>query len=101
MIRSSASTVRARVYKRDRGVCALCGLDTGALETGRVADLPVHGERYVDAGRALWEADHIVPVAEGGGSCGLDNYRTLCVWCHPRETGKLRRRLNAARREIP
>lgn len=30
----------------------------------------------------LWEADHIVPVAEGGGLCGLENMRTLCVLCH-------------------
>ena len=30
----------------------------------------------------LWQADHITPVAEGGGLCGLDNMRTLCVLCH-------------------
>lgn len=45
----------------------------------------------------LWEADHIVPVAEGGGTCGLDNLRTLCKRCHGRETGALRRRINRAR----
>jgi len=32
-------------------------------------------------GRA-WQADHAVPVAEGGGACGLDNLRTLCTACH-------------------
>eukprot|EP00976_Prorocentrum_cordatum_P075602 1181956-Prorocentrum_minimum.AAC.10 len=25
----------------------------------------------------FWQADHIVPVAEGGGECDLNNYRTL------------------------
>ena len=30
----------------------------------------------------LWHADHVVPVARGGGQCGLENVRTLCVLCH-------------------
>jgi 5-methylcytosine-specific restriction endonuclease McrA len=30
----------------------------------------------------LWDADHIVPVAEGGGECDLANMRTLCLKCH-------------------
>src|SRR5690348_4241457 len=34
------------------------------------------------AARPRWEADHIVPVADGGGECGLDNYRLLCRACH-------------------
>ena len=42
--------------------------------------------------RRLWEMDHIVPVVEGGGSCGLDNLRTLCVACHRKETAKLAKR---------
>jgi len=33
---------------------------------------------------ALWEADHIVPVVEGGGCCGLDGFQTLCWKCQPR-----------------
>ena len=41
----------------------------------------------------LWHMDHRVPVAEGGGSCGLDNLRTLCRWCHAKETATLKRRL--------
>ena len=39
--------------------------------------------------RSLWDADHIVPVVEGGGGCGLGNYRTLCVVCHRGETALL------------
>ena len=41
----------------------------------------------------LWEADHVIPVAEGGGCCGLENYRTLCVPCHRGQTRELRARM--------
>lgn len=41
---------------------------------------------------SLWEADHIKPVVEGGGGCGLENYRTLCRPCHVEVTRELRRR---------
>ena len=34
----------------------------------------------------FWEADHIVPVAEGGGETSLDNFQTLCVPCHKEKT---------------
>jgi 5-methylcytosine-specific restriction enzyme A len=40
-----------------------------------------------------WEMDHEIPVAEGGGECGLENLRTLCVPCHRKVTRDLRRRL--------
>jgi 5-methylcytosine-specific restriction endonuclease McrA len=43
--------------------------------------------------RSLWDADHIVAVAEGGGQCDLDNLRTLCVACHREATARLRARL--------
>lgn len=45
-----------------------------------------------------WEADHIVPVVEGGGSCGLENLRTLCTKCHKDETSKLAARRAEAKR---
>ena len=45
----------------------------------------------------FWEADHIKAVAEGGGECGLENYRTLCTPCHRSVTKKLRIRLNKQR----
>jgi len=43
--------------------------------------------------KSLWDMDHIVPVAEGGGECGLDNLRTLCLRCHRIETTALAGRL--------
>ena len=36
-----------------------------------------------------WDADHIVPVVEGGGLCGLENYRSLCHPCHKKVTAEL------------
>jgi 5-methylcytosine-specific restriction endonuclease McrA len=46
--------------------------------------------------RTLWDADHILPVAEGGGECDLANLRTLCLICHRQQTRELRLRLSRA-----
>ena len=32
-------------------------------------------------------------MSEGGGECGLDNFRTLCVMCHRKVTEELNKRL--------
>lgn len=48
-----------------------------------------------------WDADHIVPVVEGGGLCGLENYRTLCHPCHKSETKALAARRAAAKCPSP
>jgi 5-methylcytosine-specific restriction enzyme A len=45
-----------------------------------------------------WEADHIVPVIEGGGECDLSNLRTLCLPCHRKVTAELAKRRAAAKR---
>lgn len=49
--------------------------------------------------RSGWDADHIVPVSEGGGECDLSNYRTLCHPCHKKVTKELAARLSAKRKE--
>lgn len=43
-------------------------------------------------GAPLWEADHILPLSEGG-SDDLENIRTLCLKCHKLESVALRARL--------
>lgn len=58
----------------------------------RQMGIPVWRDRF-------WDADHIVPVVEGGGGCGLDNYRTLCIWCHRDETAALAKRRAQARQD--
>ena len=47
--------------------------------------------------KSLWDADHILPVAEGGGECDLDNIRTLCLRCHRVVTAQLRERIRRAK----
>ncbi len=102
-LRTNPGYLRGHVFKRDRGVCISCRVDTqvtqGILKRSRGAtrlrllnywDL----ERYT--GRSLWEADHIVPVVEGGGECDLSNLRTLCLRCHRMATLGLRLRRQEA-----
>jgi 5-methylcytosine-specific restriction endonuclease McrA len=53
--------------------------------------IPIH--RYLSRHHyGIWDADHVVPVVEGGGESTLENYRTLCCRCHGEETAKLRKR---------
>lgn len=103
---SDPGYVRGLLFKRDHGVCRLCGLDTVELEERhRVANETSLTYLYWFEGRALprvvrslWDADHTVPVVEGGGLCGIDGYRTLCIWCHKAETKALAGRLAEKRR---
>ena len=104
-LRSDPGYLREQVFLRDRGVCALCSTDTvaeyAALKRSRgrarLQALELWGLRTVTARRSLWDADHILPVAEGGGECDLDNLRTLCLPCHREVTADLRRRLGAGK----
>lgn len=46
----------------------------------------------------LWECNHIIPLAEGGSLCDLDNLETLCSACHARHTAQLMGRLAKGKR---
>jgi 5-methylcytosine-specific restriction endonuclease McrA len=89
-IRSSPWYVRREVKKRDKGICRLCGLNVVKAHREWTRAKPPVTDRAARkrwrAERPRWEADHIVPVADGGGECGLDNYRLLCRPCHVRVT---------------
>lgn len=101
-LRSDPGYLRDCVFQRDRGVCAMCGLDTVAefahlkrlRGAGRAARLAGWGLKP-GARRSLWDADHIIPVVEGGGECDLANIRTLCLRCHRNATAALRERLRS------
>lgn len=106
-LRSSVSYLRECVLARDHGVCAACGTDTVRLRRGvmrlpfaarmkRVRELIAAG-MVVRGRKSWWEADHILPVAEGGDS-SLDNIRTLCLPCHRSATSALRKRLAERKR---
>lgn len=114
------SYIREKVFDRDAGICASCG--NHPLEAERLwyyfreAAALLHQLKpyprtaapcnclWCVASRAAadlrkWEADHIRPVVEGGGQCGLENYQTLCLICHKRESAKLAARRAAERRK--
>jgi 5-methylcytosine-specific restriction protein A len=106
---------RDSVYRRDRGVCAICSDDTErkidtARRTARLLTRP-NGHWYEIYSRICrqwgyptynspWQADHIVPLSEGGRN-EIQNLRTLCLPCHLDETAKLTGRLAQRRREQP
>jgi 5-methylcytosine-specific restriction protein A len=101
-LRTDPGYLRDQVFARDHGRCAACGIDTiGAYNAlkrargaARMAGLRLYGLKTITARRSLWDADHVRPVAEGGGQCDLDNLRTLCLLCHREATAKLRVRLS-------
>lgn len=101
-LRINGRYLRNCVYDRDKGVCAICKIDTKITAkqarelTGQDLDefLKKYGiskkrKLWVKKhGGGLWDADHIIPVKDGGGLCGLDNIRTLCIMCHKNVTYK-------------
>src|SRR3954471_14940499 len=101
-MRTQPAYLREKVFERDRGICAGCGLDTVAAARklrvsrgeGRAILLSYWGLR-TRSRKSLWDADHIVPVIEGGGECDLANIRTLCLHCHRATTAALRRRVSS------
>ena len=117
-LRCDPKVQRRKVEERDHGVCAVCGLDTGAVQEAYNRALNAVGlaaGRYSEPHKAvaermralriassqgkhwawdighLWEMDHIVPVIEGGDEIDdvLSNLRTLCIPCHKRATKDL------------
>lgn len=98
-LRTDPGFLREQVLNRDRGICAICGLDTTEFYS-RFMTLPRSRRKrlapklgILPGRKSFWDADHILPVAEGGGECSLSNIRTLCLWCHQEETARLRKRL--------
>jgi hypothetical protein len=100
------NAARRFLWKRDRGVCALCGTNTvtrpDEREQLRAWDEAASrgAEPAASAPHAWplgsWDADHTVPIAEGG-ALARENLRTLCKPCHKRATTELRKRLSAKR----
>jgi hypothetical protein len=59
IVKGDSQVIRWQLYNVDSGACRSCGSITDD-----------------------WEADHILPVSQGGGGCDLSNYQTLCKGCH-------------------
>ena len=84
---SDPQEARRRVRKRDRGRCAVCGVDTYAVKRsvrGRGSHRKLRELGYKPR-KSLWELDHIVPLIDGGGH-DLANLQTLCTPCHKVKT---------------
>lgn len=101
-LRTDPGYLREKVFERDRGVCTACGTNTVKLRSEmRKLDFSARRRFLKEWGiseasrKSLWDADHIVPVAEGGGQCDLSNMRTLCLRCHSAATAALRARLKS------
>ena len=125
-LRTTSAVQRFHVEQRDGGVCSDCGVDTNRLrralsairygfqlcgqeltpeQRSRQARLFTFWRKWAksegfasDCWGSFWQADHIVPVCEGGGLCGLEGLRTLCTRCHKRETKALAARRALARK---
>ena len=132
------SGCRSVCESRDRGVCALCGLDVIKVKAEYDEIVKIESDKLLShlisgfeipryravtewiertrwqarcimagcpegrefaarvgipwsallAGRTLWEADHIVPIVDGGDPFDPANLRTLCIACHERETSR-------------
>ncbi len=103
-LRSQPAYLREQVLLRDKGMCCGCGADT-LLEWRRLRrlrgqarlELMAHWGLKTKLRKSLWDADHIVPVVEGGGECDLLNIRTLCLRCHRVATAALRERIRQAK----
>lgn len=107
--------VRFKVKQRDKGVCAICQLDTTRIEDMLVVLRELwHGSFGYDRDSipelgpvrnklmeilkvghrsTYWDADHIKAVKDGGGGCSLKNYQTLCIWCHKAKTAKAAKKI--------
>ena len=99
-LRTDPGYLRQRVFARDQGRCSLCHIDSveafrrlkRSRGSSRNIMLEYWGLQSVNR-KSLWDADHILPVCEGGGECDLENIRTLCLACHKDVTYQLRLRL--------
>ena len=119
--RGKSSQIRQQLFALERGICCLCGIDAYAFFL-RVKSLQpaerlnalcntnwklpknMHAlERLLHSPKEgdFWQADHIIPVVEGGGDCSLDNLRTLCTPCHQNETLLLHHRLRLKSQDDP
>jgi len=96
LLRTNGRYLRDCVFKRDKGICSMCKTDTKIIAKKAFTLNDIDKEKYLKEhnitmkrkiwkrkhGGGLWDADHIIPVKEGGGKCGLNNLRTLCIKCH-------------------
>ena len=101
-LRINGRYLRNCVYMRDKGICNLCNIDTkktakevllldGIQRNEFLKKYNISLKRKIwkcRHGGGLWDADHIIPVKDGGGCSSLENMRTLCITCHKKITAE-------------
>ncbi|XP_078612934.1 DNA annealing helicase and endonuclease ZRANB3-like isoform X1 [Branchiostoma floridae x Branchiostoma japonicum] len=117
-IRMKGGHSRQQLRDTEFGVCQICGTNMRQIFQ-QVKELPMSERKVFLKGTPLsslptaqlnkiitdpregqfWHADHIVPVADGGGLCSLDNFRTLCVMCHRKVTQQQNRQRRTAQKQ--
>lgn len=98
-LRTDSGYVRQCLVIRDKEICVLCKVDCNHLQKKLILLFQTNKDEFLKESRGLkiesrlyktlWDADHITAVCEGGGESGLDNFRTLCLWCHRQQTNLL------------
>lgn len=99
---SSSAALRQATFARDKGICAVCGVDCDGLQKRVDAmgyeqrgeafavlrengfDVPTCRTSFCGS---LWQADHVEPLDEGG-SWALSNIQTLCTSHHKEKTAE-------------
>ena len=85
--------IRNQVFKRDKGICALCGKST--QKPNKTARQLLYRCNY------KFEVDHIIPFSVCQ-SHNLVNLRTLCPACHKQITiAQAKERLKKKRKNAP
>lgn len=116
ILKGDGNAIRRAVFRRDKGICACCGMDTekerkACMDAGwkwhrqpkgwtpptdqELDEIEQRRRKYMRLGfpspslKSWWQADHIQEVVNGGGACTIDNLQTLCIVCHNRKTAEL------------
>ena len=122
------SEMRRYLFEKEKGICQRCGTDCEMIREvakwllrhhivdGRGKEIGTTSDTCLGLGMLsefqklgfpikvtyhglhTWEADHIVPLAEGG-THHEDNLQTLCIACHKQDTKELAGRLAKKRKD--
>lgn len=74
----------SRLYKRDKGICYICGLKCD------YKDFKYDDNNNFIVGKTYPSIDHYIPISKGG-THSWDNVRLACYWCNVNKRDKMPR----------